>query len=86
MFSKAKAIREELLGDSHPDVAESYAQMGLISLELEGANEALENYFKALEIYRNTFGEMHCKTAFAYKLIGYCYYCLRNYSNALERS
>ena len=49
-LNKALAIRQELLGDTHPDVAKCYTQIGLTYIEQGEFQEAMCNFRKSLEI------------------------------------
>jgi tetratricopeptide (TPR) repeat protein len=64
--NKALAIRQQLYGEIHPDVSNSYDNIGQI-YENEGKfDQALEYYKKTLAIDLKTVGERHPNTADSY--------------------
>ena len=72
MFVEALAARITLLGKDHPDVAQSYCNLGSACHELEENAAALENYEASLRIL-----ELHIKEeAASYEAIGNDYISL----------
>lgn len=76
--------REALLGESHPDTATSYSNVGGVYYFKGEYDKALDSYFKALEIAREVFGENHPNTAVFYNNIGLVYYSKGEYDKAIE--
>jgi tetratricopeptide (TPR) repeat protein len=64
LLERALATRETVLGERHPDTAQSLNNLGLLFQHLEDLNTAREHYGRALEINLAVFGEMHPYTAF----------------------
>lgn len=56
---KSLSIRLSIYGEHHPDVAQSYKNIGLVSSHQ--GDFANENYQKSLSIMLNTFGESHAE-------------------------
>jgi tetratricopeptide (TPR) repeat protein len=66
LFERALAIRRKVLGEEHPDTAESYASVAH-TLNAQGKSARAEPLFqKALDIYRKALGEDHPSTAESY--------------------
>ncbi len=71
-------------GDTHPDVATSHNNIGIV-YALQGAYlQALEYYNKALDIQLKTLGDTHPDVATSYNNIGSVYDSQGSYSEALE--
>ena len=82
--NRALAIREKVFGTEHPDVAQSYNNIGLIYDSQGNYEKSLEYYNKALEIYEKFFGTEHPNVAMLYNNIGAICNSLRIYDKALE--
>lgn len=87
-FSKAQSLFESLL-ENNPDdasyqngLARAYASKGIVYTEQSNHYMALENYQKALKLYRQT--GQKTSTAKALNNIGIVYKAQQNYPKALE--
>jgi tetratricopeptide (TPR) repeat protein len=70
LHQKALKVRLEVLGDEHPETANSYNNVAG-NLQAQGKYAAAaESYGKALAIYRKVLGEEHPATAFTYNNVG----------------
>ncbi|MDC3958616.1 tetratricopeptide repeat protein [Polyangium jinanense] len=67
---QALDIRRDVLGETHPDTAESLNNVGHSLGETGNHRTALEYQKKALEIYRKVLGETHPNTATSLSNIG----------------
>jgi hypothetical protein len=56
MHNKALAIREKVLGNEHPDTAESYNNIGAVMLAVGDDVGVLDMLNKALPIYEKVLG------------------------------
>ena len=56
-------IRVKLLGEEHPDTAESYFNLGVTQHALGNFSSALQSKLRALDIGIKLFGEEHPVTA-----------------------
>jgi CHAT domain-containing protein/tetratricopeptide (TPR) repeat protein len=72
------------LGENHPEVAQSYNNIGTVYQEQGRYAQALENHQKALAIKLAVFGENHPVTARSYNNIGLVYQAQARYAQALE--
>lgn len=79
-YFKALEIRKRILGEKHPDVAESYSNIGLAYKD----RNTLDYYFKALRIRELVLGDRHPDTATSYNNIGAMYQRQGDYEKALE--
>ena len=84
-------VRTELLelvssvfGESHPDVASSYNNIGFVYGATGDYSKALEYYEKSLKIRLSVLGENHPDVATSYNNIGSVYDDMGDYSKALE--
>jgi CHAT domain-containing protein/tetratricopeptide (TPR) repeat protein len=78
------AIRRKVLGEEHPDTAESYNNLAM-SLQAQGKYaEAEESLGKALAIRRNVLGEEHPDTAQSYGTVARNLFLLGKYAEAEE--
>ena len=57
--NKALAIRVQIYGENHPDVADTYFNMGLDHKIMKDYDAAHRCMSKALEIQRGLLGEEH---------------------------
>ncbi len=60
---QALAIREEIIGSDHPDVADSINALAILSRTLNDFEKAETLYKQALTIYEKIFGSYHFTTA-----------------------
>ena len=84
LYKRALDSAVEQFGDSHPDVATSYNNIGLVYKSQGNYAQALEYYNKALEIRLSMLGDSHPDVANSYHNIGYVYNKLGKYTRALE--
>ena len=84
LYKRALRSAVEQFGDSHPDVATSYNNIGLVYNDQGNYVKALESYNKALEIYLSVFGDKHPNVATNYNNIAVVYFSQGNYAQALE--
>ncbi len=83
-FDKAKIIRQELLGENHPDTAQIYNNIGLVYDNQRKYNRAIEYFEKALRIKFSVLGENHPAIATSYNNIGVVYKNKGEYVKGLE--
>lgn len=69
-YQTALKIRRRVLGDEHPDTAQSFSDMGRVCEELGDYDKALENFTDALNTNEELFGDNHLSTALSYYDIG----------------
>ena len=62
MHNKALAIREKVLGNEHPDTAESYNNIGAVMLAMCDILGALDMLKRALAINDKVLGKEHPDT------------------------
>jgi tetratricopeptide (TPR) repeat protein len=84
LYEKALKIREEILGENHPDTASSYNNLGNIYSQLKNYDKAKDFNEKALKIREEILGENHPDTASSYNNLGNIYYRLKNYEKAKD--
>ena len=77
-------IRLQVYGESHPDVATSYNNIGYVYSSQGNYNDALKYYQKALEILLKFYGESHPHVATYYNNIGAVLDSQGNYNEALN--
>ena len=75
---------KELLGESHPDLAECYESIAACFAKFGSDDTALEYLNKALEIIENTFGHYHKKTGELYYNLADCYINKEDYIEAKD--
>ena len=80
---KTLSICLNVLGDKHPDTAQSYFNMGTVTSDKGDYEMALSNQKKALAIRKEVLGEKHSDTARSYHAIGEAYLCKDDYEMAL---
>ena len=83
-YTKALNIQEKVLGKDHPDVANSYNNIGSVYSDMGDYPKALDFYTKALNIREKVLGKDHPTTAISYNNIGSVYSNMSNYPKALE--
>jgi len=84
-FGRARECVLEISGGVETaDTAELYNEMGL-SYQFSGNfDSAVENYQKALEIFRGVYGDTHYNVARSYSNIGYASYSTGDFDRTLE--
>lgn len=82
-FFQGLEIRKEIYGDSHPEVAGSYLNLGL-AYSIENPNKAQEYYEKARDIYENNYGENHPQVALTDTNMGIVYLQQKKYFFAIQ--
>ena len=82
-YNKALDIQLSFLGEQHPDVAETYNNIGYYYFEQKDYTQAMEYYEKALKIWETTLGKEHAKVATSYNNIAMIYYQKGKYTDAL---
>ena len=88
-FEEALSIREQVLGENHPDTARTCNMIGTVYKRLGDYPKALAFYERALRIKVEVLGENHPSTAISCNDIGNVYKNLGDFSKALayyERS
>jgi tetratricopeptide (TPR) repeat protein len=71
-YREALAIRCKVLGEEHPETAQSYSYVAMC-LDAQGQHaDALPLFRQALAIYRKVLGEEHPDTAQSYNNLAYC--------------
>ncbi|MCG3114043.1 MAG: tetratricopeptide repeat protein, partial [Candidatus Manganitrophus sp. SB1] len=83
---KALAIRRDLFGEQHPDIATSLNSIGNAYGALGDHKRQLEYFEKALAIRRDLFGEQHPGIASSLNSIGNAYGDLGDHKRQLEYS
>ncbi|CAF3530137.1 unnamed protein product [Rotaria sp. Silwood1] len=81
---EALIIRETSLPPNHPDLAESYINIGEVYNKMSDYSKALEFYEKAHEIYEKALPSNHPDLATSYNNIGLVYNSKGDYSKAFE--
>ena len=79
---KALAIRIEIYGEHHGDVATSYNNLGNVYSHLGHYTEAKLHYEKALKLGKEIYGEHHGVVATSYNNLGHVYRNLSQYAEA----
>jgi tetratricopeptide (TPR) repeat protein len=82
-YKKALAIREKVLGESHPSTATTYNNIALIYVNQGNYPEALAYFEKALAIFEKVLGKEHPSTATSYNNIASVYKNQGRYPEAL---
>ena len=83
-YQQTLLVRKLLFGDSHPDVAISYNNIGLVYDDLGDYVRALEYHQQSLAIKIQLYGDSHPDVAISYNNIGLVYDDLGDYARALE--
>ena len=63
MYEEALEIQLKSLGNSHPAVAVTISNIGLINYQTRNYTKALDHYQEALRIRRDAFGENNLEVA-----------------------
>ena len=72
-LGRAVALRERLLGPSHPEVASSLNSLAIVHIEQQRADEAVGELERVLAIRKATFGPEHDHVAATYNNLGVAY-------------
>lgn len=83
-MQKALNIWLEIYGENHPHVAVSYNNIGMVLIDFDKADEALEYHQKALKIRITLYGENHPGVAQTYNNIGSCLYASGKAQEAID--
>ncbi|MDD1434838.1 tetratricopeptide repeat protein [Dolichospermum sp. ST_sed6] len=62
LYQQALSLRRELLGDRHPDVADSLSNLAALYYNTQRYSEALQSIQLAIQIYEQTLGTDHPTT------------------------
>ena len=74
MYQQSLKIRLAIFGETHPDVALSYNNIGSVYSSQGDYVKALEMYQRSLKIYLAIFGETHPNVATIYSNIVVAYF------------
>ena len=83
-YQQSLALRKQLFGDSHPDVATSYNNIGSVYDSQGDYARALEYHQQSLAILKQVYGESHPDVATSYNNIGAICDAQGDYARALE--
>ena len=83
-FQEAKGIKTEILGPSHPKLAESEGSLGEVCFEMASFNSAVIHYREGLRICKGCFGREHLATAQMMEDLARTYDSLGEHYAALE--
>ena len=83
-YIKILKIRERVLHEDHPDIAEIYNNIGYVYGKLGNHENELDYYLKALGIREKVLSENHPDIATSYNNVGYAYGRLGEHNKALE--
>ena len=83
-FEKHLAIKEMMLGESHPDIAKTFNSIGQVMVMQEKFEEGLKCFKKALKIYTKRYGSGHIDTAKTHYKMGKTYQKMDNSKSALS--
>jgi len=83
MLEKALEIRLDKLGNRHPDVAQSYHNIGSALYSQGKYEEAMKMHQKALDIRLEVFGNSHNEVASTYVHMGNVLTNQKQHNNAL---
>jgi len=81
---QALAIRKRVYGKEHPDVAQSYHNIGVIFRFQAKYEQAMEHLYKSLAIRKQLYGKGHSDIAESYHHIGGVLFFQGKYEKALE--
>ena len=81
---KSLAIKKQIYGEQHGDIARSYNSLGAVYSDLNQYNQAKEYYEKSLAIRKEIYGEHHGDVATSYNNLGTVYSALGQYNQAKE--
>jgi tetratricopeptide (TPR) repeat protein len=83
-LKKALMIRQEVLGEHHPDTAKNLQKIGLLFQDMGNLNEAKLCYEEALSIDLEILGANHPNVSRDYNNLGSVYSELGDYGKAIE--
>lgn len=83
-WENALEVRQQALGDSHPDVANTLNNMGIALGRLERFDEAMESLNKALQIRTTIYGKLHLEIAATLHNIANVFQQMKDYNGALR--
>ncbi len=72
-LKQAMALRKDLFGERHPDVALSYNDLGEVYLAKGDLDQAISYHEQALALLKELFGERHPNVAASYNNLGLVY-------------
>ncbi|MFA6138331.1 MAG: tetratricopeptide repeat protein [Sulfurimonas sp.] len=81
---QALKLREEILGEKHPDLATSYGRLSTIYHDMGELDKALEFQLKAIKIREKVLGEKHPDLAASYNNLSAIYQAMGELDKALE--
>ena len=82
-YLKAIEIAENTAGINHPILSSFYSNIAGVYRYKGDYEKALSYHFKSLEVFRPDM-ETIVEKAVKYKNISFCYYCMKDYTNAIE--
>ncbi|CAF3389584.1 unnamed protein product [Rotaria sp. Silwood2] len=83
-YQKSLEIRQNILSQNHPDLADTYTAIGLLHDNKGKYLKALDFYQKSLDIWRNILPPNYSKLTSIYNNIATIYMNIKEYSKALE--
>jgi Tfp pilus assembly protein PilF len=83
-LKKALDIFRSILGENHPNVADSYIGLGKVYSNQRDYQRSLEYHKKALQILIEALGDTHPEVAISYNSIGAVYYAQQDYIKAKD--
>lgn len=82
LLEQAQAIRQQVLGPEHTDVAESFNELAVLCRALGRYEEARKYYFQALHIRERHLGPEHPKTAESFNDLALLYWYWKKFEDA----
>ena len=79
---KALALQKSFFGESHPELALNYINVGEVYFHQKEFQQAMEYYQKALDILQAVYGEEHPYIGIIYKGMGELYDAQGDYAQA----
>ena len=83
-FEKSLAIKKQIYGEHHGDVATSYKNLGNVYRDLGQHSQAKKYHEKSLAVSKGIYGEQHGDVAQSYDNLGTVYSDLGQYNQAKE--
>jgi tetratricopeptide (TPR) repeat protein len=71
MYRQSLAMRRELMGENHPDVAQTLLNLASLQYDRGDVREALDNFREVLSIYRKVYPADHPETARVLNALGF---------------
>ncbi|MCC5945599.1 MAG: tetratricopeptide repeat protein, partial [Bernardetiaceae bacterium] len=81
-FQQALTLRKEILGETHPDYANSLNNLGLLYEKMGNYAQAEPLYKESLKIYKEALGEKHPDYASSLNNLAILYWNMGNYTQA----